>query len=90
MKFPDGIVFNMSIFSQGNTKEKLTHIIAVLHIIKQKGLGVQCRKLQKAVVKLTGTFKDLLKAAGSKATISLDDDVEAHKLEIDETQKMLQ
>jgi hypothetical protein len=39
---------------------------------------------------LTGTFKDLLKAAGSKATVSLDDDMEACKLEIKETQKMLQ
>ncbi len=35
-------------------------------------------------------FKDLLKAAGSKETILSDDDVEARKLEIKETQKMLQ
>jgi hypothetical protein len=41
-------------------------------------------------VKLTGTFKDLLKAAGSKTTISLDCDIEALKVEIEETQKMLQ
>jgi hypothetical protein len=35
-------------------------------------------------------FKDLLKAARSKETILSDDDVEARKLEIKETQKMLQ
>jgi hypothetical protein len=35
-------------------------------------------------------FKDLLKGAGSKETVSSNDDVEAHKLEIKETQKMLQ
>ncbi len=41
-------------------------------------------------MKLTGMLKDLLKAAGSKDTVSLDDYVEAHKLEIKETQKILQ
>jgi hypothetical protein len=66
-----------------------THFL-VLCIIKQKGLNVQCRKLGKAVVKLTRTFNILLKAAGSKDTVLLDDDVEARKLEIKETQKMLQ
>jgi hypothetical protein len=90
IKLPDRSVFNMSIYSRGNTKEYLAHIVAVLRINKQKGLDAQCRKLGKAVVKLTGTFKDLLKAAGSKDTVSLDDDVEACKLEIKETQKMLQ
>jgi hypothetical protein len=74
----------------GTPRKTLAHIVAILCIIKQKGLNVQCRKLGKAVVKLTRMFKDLLKAAGSKETISSDDDVEAHKLEIKETQKMLQ
>jgi hypothetical protein len=79
-----------SIYSHGNTGEYLAHIVAVLRIIKQKGLNVQCRYLGKAVVKLTGTFKDLLKAAGSKETVLFDNDLEACKLEIEETQKMLQ
>jgi hypothetical protein len=35
-------------------------------------------------------FKDLLNAAGSKETVSSNDDMEACKLEIKETQKMLQ
>jgi hypothetical protein len=79
----------MTIYSRGNTKEYLAHIVAVLRIIKQKGLEVQCRKLGKAVVKLTRTFKFLLKATGSKDTVLLNDDVEACKLEIKEMQKML-
>jgi hypothetical protein len=77
VKLPDGSVLNMSIYSRRNTKKYFAHILAVLHIIKQKGLGVQCRKLGKAVVKLTKMFKILLKAAGSKDTVSLDDGVEA-------------
>jgi hypothetical protein len=46
--------------------------------------------LGKAVVKLTRTFKDLLKAARYKDTVLLVNDVEAHKLKIKETQKILQ
>jgi hypothetical protein len=88
IKLPD--VLNMSIYSCRKTKEYIAHIVAVLRIINRKGLDVQCRKLGKAVVKLMGTFKILLKAAGSKDTVLLDDDVEACKLEIEETQKMLQ
>jgi hypothetical protein len=90
IKLSDGSVFNMSIYSCGSTKEYLAHIVTVLCIIKQKGLDVQCRKLGKAVVKLTGMFKDLLKTAGLKESVLLDDDVEARKLEIEQTQQMLQ
>jgi hypothetical protein len=42
IKLPDGSIFNMSIYSSGNTKEYLAHIVAVIRIIKQKGLDVQC------------------------------------------------
>ncbi len=80
----------MSIYSRENTEEYLAHIIAVLRILKQKGLDARCRKLGKAVVKLTRTFKDLLKAAGSKDTVLLVNDMDARKLEIKEIQKMLQ
>jgi hypothetical protein len=48
------------------------------------------RKLAKAVHKLDRTFKNLLKAAGSNTTVLSDDDVEARKLEIEQTQQMLQ
>jgi hypothetical protein len=86
IKLPDGSVFNMSIFSQGNTKEYLAHVIAVLGLIRQKGLNVQCRRTAKAVDKRAGMLKNLLKAAGSKTTVLSDDDVEACKLEIEQTQ----
>jgi hypothetical protein len=68
IKLPDGTVFNMSIFSRGNTKEYLAHIIVVLHLISQKGLNVQCRKLAKAVKKQAGMLKNPQKAAGFKTT----------------------
>ncbi len=72
MNLPDGTIFNMPIFSWGNTKKYLTHIVAVLHVIRQKGHNMQCRKFRKAAAKLIGMFKDLLKAAGSKMTVLLD------------------
>jgi hypothetical protein len=89
IKIPDRSIFNMSI-SQRNTKEYLAHVIAVLCLICQKGLNVKCRKLVKAVDKLAGTLKNLLTAARSKTTILSDDDVEARKLGIEQTQEMLQ
>jgi hypothetical protein len=60
IKLQDGSIFNISIYSRGSTEEYLAHLVAVLCIINQKGLDVQCRMLAKAVAKLTGTFKDPL------------------------------
>ncbi len=77
-------------FSRGNTREYLAHIVAVLHITKQKGLDTKCKKLGKAVVRQSKTLKNLLKATGSKDTILLDVDVRAQKVEIEQTQQMLQ
>jgi hypothetical protein len=62
----------------------------ILHIIKQKGLDLKCRKLGKAVVKQSEMLKNLIKAAGSKDTVSLDVEVTARKVEIEQTQAMLQ
>jgi hypothetical protein len=82
---------NKPIFSHGNTEEYLAHIVAVLHIIKEKGLDVKCRnKLRKAVVRQSKALKNLLEAAGSKDTVSSDVDMEACKVEIEQTQLMLQ
>jgi hypothetical protein len=80
VKRPDDTCLNMPIYSRGNNKEYLTHIVAVLCIIKQKGLDVQCRKLRKAVVKQSKMLKNLLEAAGYKDTVLSDVDVEAHKV----------
>ncbi len=65
MKLLDGTVFNISVYSHGNNKEYLAHVVAVLRVIKQKGPVTKCRKLGKAVVRLFGTLKNLQKAAGS-------------------------
>jgi hypothetical protein len=51
VKLPNIFHINMPVYSRGNTKEYLTHIIAVLCIIKQKGLDTRCRKLGTAVVR---------------------------------------
>jgi hypothetical protein len=91
IKLPDGTVFNMSIFSQGNTEEYLAHVVKVLHLnlINQKGLNMQCRKLAKACDKLAGTLENLQKTVGTKGTIPKDE-MESPKLEIGHTQEMLQ
>jgi hypothetical protein len=89
IKLPNGTVFNMSIFSQGNTEEYPAHVVAVLRLINQKGFNVQCRKLVKAVDKLARNLENLQKGSGS-AGLSSKDKKDAHKLELIMTQEMLQ
>jgi hypothetical protein len=81
---------NMLIFSHGNTMEYLAHIVAVFRMIKQKGMNAKCRKLGRVVVRQSETLTNLLKAAGSKDTVLSDVDVQARKVEIEQTQQMLQ
>jgi hypothetical protein len=84
VKLPDNSHLNMPIYSDGNTKEYLTHIVvAVLCIVKQKGLDTKCRKLAKAVVRQSKMLKNLLEAAGSRDTVSTDVKVQACKVEIE-------
>ena len=90
VRLPDNSHLNMPIFSHGNTEEYLTHIVAVLRIIKRKGLDVECRKLRKDVLRQSKTLKNLLKAAGSRDTVLTVVDVQAHKVEIEQAQQMLQ
>jgi hypothetical protein len=71
VKLLDDSHLNMPIFFHGNIKEYLAHIIAVLCIIKQKGLDAKHRKLGKAVVRQSEMLKKLLETAGSKDTVSL-------------------
>jgi hypothetical protein len=90
VKLPDNSHINMHIYSRGNTKEYLTYIVAVLRIIKQKGLDARCRKLKKAVQRQSKTLKNLLEAAGLRDTVLTDVDIQARKVEIEQTQQMLQ
>jgi hypothetical protein len=77
-------------YSCGNNEEYLAHIVAVLRVIEQKGLPKKCRVLSKAVVKRSKAFKNLQKAAESQDTVLATVDVTAHKVEIEQTQQMLQ
>jgi hypothetical protein len=90
VKLPDDSHTNMHIYTHGNTKEYLMHIVAVLCIIKQKGLDVRCRKLAKAVLRQSKIVKNLLEAAGLRDTVLTDVDVQARKVEIEQTQQLLQ
>jgi hypothetical protein len=73
----------MPIYSRGNNKEYLAHIVAVLCIIEQKELPKKCRMLAKAVVRWSEALKNLQEAAGSRETISPNVDVTACKVEIE-------
>jgi hypothetical protein len=90
VKLPDKSHLNMPIYSHGNTEEYLGQISAVLWIIDQKGLPKKCRMLAKAVVKQSEELKNLLEAAVSQDTVSANVDVQDCKVEIDQTQQMLQ
>jgi hypothetical protein len=65
VKLPDASHLSISIYSRGNNKEYLAHIVAVLCIIKQKGLPKKCIVLAKAVVRWSELLKNLQEAAGS-------------------------
>jgi hypothetical protein len=86
---PDNSHINMHIYSHGNTKEYLTHIVAVLCIIKQKGLDPRCWKLEKTILRQSEMLKNLLEATGLKDTVSTDLNVQACKVEIEQTQQLL-
>jgi hypothetical protein len=90
VKLPDASHLSMSIYSCGNNKEYLAHIIAVLQIINQKQLPKRCRILAKAVVRRSEVLKNLQEAAGSKDTVLTNVDVTVRKVKIEQIQQMLQ
>jgi hypothetical protein len=90
IKLPDASHLSMPIYSRGNNEEYLAHIVAVLQVIKQKGLPKKRQVLAKAVVKQSEALKNLQEAAGSRDTVSTSIDVTARKVEIEQTQQMLQ
>ncbi len=89
IKLPDESHLRMPIYSCENNKEYLAYIVAVLHIIDQKGLSKKCRMLAKAVERQSEVFKNLLEAASSQDTVLTSVDVQACKVEIEQTQQML-
>jgi hypothetical protein len=50
VKMPEETNFQMAAFGYGNNEEHLVHIIAVLRIIKQKGMETDRRKAFQALV----------------------------------------
>ncbi len=51
VKLPDASHLSTPIYSPGNNKEYLAHIVTVLCVIKQKGLPKKCKVLTMAVVR---------------------------------------
>jgi hypothetical protein len=90
IKLPDVSHLSMPIYSHGNNKEYLAHIVAVFQVIKQKRLPKKCQVLAKAVVKWSEAMKNLQKAVESLDTVLTSVDVTACKVEIEQTQQMLQ
>ncbi len=90
IKLPDMFHLSMPIYSHGNNNEYLMHIVAVLQVIEQKGLTKKCRVLAKAVVRQSKALKNIQEAAESRDTVSTTVDVTARKVEIEQTQQMLQ
>jgi hypothetical protein len=65
IKLPDASHLSMPIYSHGNNKEYLVHIVAVLQVIDQKRLPKKCWVLTKAVAKFLEVLKNLQEAMGS-------------------------
>ncbi len=65
IKLPDTSHLSIPIYSRGNNKEYLAHILAVLQVIEQKGLLKKCQVLAKAVVRRSEALKNLQEAAES-------------------------
>ncbi len=59
-------------------------------MIEQKGLPKKCRVHAKAVVRWSEALKNLQEAAESRDTVLTTVDVTARKVEIEQTQQMLQ
>ncbi len=63
VKLPDDSHISVPIFSCGSSEEYIAHIVAVLHIVKQKGLPKKCRVYAKAVAKRQAVLKNLQEAS---------------------------
>ncbi len=90
IKLPDASHLSMPIYSHGNNEKYLAHIVAVLRVIEQKGLPKKCQVLAKAAVRWSKALKNLQEAAELQDTISTTVDVTARKVEIEQTQQMIQ
>ncbi len=90
IKLSNASHLSMPIYSHGNNKEYLVHIVAVLRVIEQKGLPKKCQVLAKAVARWPEALKKLQEATESQDTVLMSVDVTACKAEIEQTVQMLQ
>jgi hypothetical protein len=90
IKLPNVFCLSMPIYSPGNNKEYLVHIVAVLQVIEQKGLPKKCRVLAKAIARRSKALKNLQEATESRDTVATSVDVTSRKVEIEQTIQMLQ
>jgi hypothetical protein len=56
VELPDGTKFQMPTYGSGNNKEYLVHVIAVLHLVEQKGTAA---KVQEAFAALVAVMKEM-------------------------------
>jgi hypothetical protein len=90
VKLPDNSHISVPIFSRGNNKEYIVHIVVVLRIIEQKGLQKKCGVYAKAVAKWQAALKNLQEASEPQDTVLTSVDIAACKVEIEQTTQMLQ
>jgi hypothetical protein len=56
VELPDGTKFQMPTYGSGNNKEYLVHVIAILHLVKQKGTAA---KVQEVFTALVAVMKEM-------------------------------
>jgi hypothetical protein len=93
VKLPDASHLSIPIYSRGNNKEYLAHVVTVFCIIEQRGLPKKYQVLAKAVVRRSEALKNAQESPRSRgvlSTISTSVDVMTRKVEIEQTSQMLQ
>ncbi len=90
VKLPNDSHISVPIFSRGNNEEYIAHIVAVLRIVKQKGLPKKCRVYAKAVAKRQAALKSLQEASEPRDAVLTSVDIAACKVDIEQTTQMLQ
>jgi hypothetical protein len=61
VKLPNGTKFQMPTYGTGNNEEYLVHIIAILHLVKQKGIAAKVKEAFAAFVAVRKEISPLLK-----------------------------
>jgi hypothetical protein len=66
VKLPDETYFQMAAFENGNNKEYLVHVIAILHVIEQKGTERDVKKAFEVLVAVRREMKPLFEFPDNK------------------------